>query len=113
MVSVFAHGEKLFEKTGFTIATVIAFNIRVYLCLVKVGLDNNLNSPLLSLQLASDFFVTDFKNQTEVCIAFRLTVKPQIEVWQNSFFDYAFQLVPLFVVHLCREYLKALQSDSI
>ena len=25
----------------------------------------------------------------------------------------SFQLVPLFVVHLCRKYLNALQSDSI
>ena len=90
MVSIITDREKLIEKTGFTVANSYRFLYWSLLALVTVGLDNNLNTPLLSLPLASDFFATDFKNQTKVCIASRLVSTVQIEVWQHPFFSYTF-----------------------
>ena len=45
-------------------------------------------------------------------MASRLVSTTQIEVRQHPFLVMSFQLVRLFVVHLCKEYLNALQSDS-
>ena len=94
--------------------TVISFYVDVYIDLVSVGLDNNLNTPLLLLWLASDIILLQILKSNRRLHSFAFNCRSlDLRCGRIPFSARPFRLVPLFVVHSCREYLNALQSDSI